>query len=934
MNPSTDFFAPLEVPPALVQAWRRRGIHDWTALQEAAWAEGLHASLDPWLIAAPTSAGKGLLAEVCAAAHLLRGEKVLWLVPTRALAEAAAAQLEQAFAPLGLRVLCATHDHATAELDTRLARHDFDLLVAVYEKAAAWLVRQPHGLAEVGLVVADELTVLRDAERGGRLDLLLTLIQTSPYAPRRLGLCLPGPNLGELSHWWGGRLLACDARPRALHEGVLDCSRAVLRWRDRVSGQEAEESLAPPGQFEGWLAKTREVLEEGDWPPLLAATGAVAAGLAQRDEPTLLFAPSRPLTRRWADALGQAFTLAAPPAALVREAERLARLEPDHDHQLLLACLRRGVAFHHADLSPPARSLVEEAFRARQVALLVATPTLAQGINLSAINVVHWPERALNAGSEGGWRSVPLERWRFMDQGGRAARLGFGDRPGRSLLVAWNARRAGQLWQRYIVEDPEPIASSLALPESLPENLSAGLLLALAGDVARTRENLHALFAATFAGAALWRREPQTLDAELGRALERCERGHLIQTATAGGGYRLSGLGQVCAAQGLSAELAARLAPLLAEGYVPDPAEPLPAVWSLALCAPQGLWPQAARPGRSPLLNQARRWFEEHAQPIPPPLERLFAQPGGARAAQLAALEAGWRLALWIGPEPTAQVEERTGWTAGMLARAGETLAWIAGGAAGSALALGAAAQVAEGWRSLGARLAAGVGSDGVALARLRLAALGRSTIQALAAAGLGALRALAEAPLTLIEQAVGDPKLARTLRECIRRAVSKGRAARIKSPVFETTAADEVSPSVPPEMTPPTPAGPACDSTFAPSTSSTTSPIDNKLLEIDLQSPGLVRLAGRELALTPLTFDLLATLAERPGKVLTRAALYQKLWPEGGPEDQQLDAHRRRLARELRPALGGRPGALIEVVRGVGFRLNLPAHHVQLSRG
>ena len=71
-----------------------------------------------------------------------------------------------------------------------------------------------------------------------------------------------------------------------------------------------------------------------------------------------------------------------------------------------------------------------------------------------------------------------------------------------------------------------------------------------------------------------------------------------------------------------------------------------------------------------------------------------------------------------------------------------------------------------------------------------------------------------------------------------------------------------------------------------------------------------------------------------RPGKVLTRAALYLRLWPEGGPEDQQLDAHRRRLARELRPALGGRPGALIEVVRGVGFRLNLPAHHVQLSRG
>ena len=177
------------LPAALAAAWRARGVTGWTPLQAATWRAGLQRGADDWLVAAPTSAGKGLVAEVAAACALARGRKVLWLAPTRALAAAAARQMEAAFACMGARVRCATRD--TSALDAAIFNNRFELLVAVYEKAAAWVARQPHGLAEVGLVVVDELTALRDPERGGRLDVLLTLIQASPYAPRRLGLTLP-----------------------------------------------------------------------------------------------------------------------------------------------------------------------------------------------------------------------------------------------------------------------------------------------------------------------------------------------------------------------------------------------------------------------------------------------------------------------------------------------------------------------------------------------------------------------------------------------------------------------------------------------------------------------------------------------------------------------------------------------------------------------
>ncbi len=108
--------------------------------------------------------------------------------------------------------------------------------------------------------------------------------------------------------------------------------------------------------------------------------------------------------------------------------------------------------------------------------------------------------------------------------------------------------------------------------------------------------------------------------------------------------------------------------------------------------------------------------------------------------------------------------------------------------------------------------------------------------------------------------------------------------------------------------------------------------PASTPLIEIDLQSPGVVRAGGLDLRLTPLGYDMLAMLAERPGRVVSRAALYHRLWPEGGPEEQQLDAHRRRLGRALADSLS-RPDP-IEVVRGSGFRLRIGEGEVSLLRG
>ena len=75
---------------------------------------------------------------------------------------------------------------------------------------------------------------------------------------------------------------------------------------------------------------------------------------------------------------------------------------------------------------------------------------------------------------------------------------------------------------------------------------------------------------------------------------------------------------------------------------------------------------------------------------------------------------------------------------------------------------------------------------------------------------------------------------------------------------------------------------------------------------------------AGESLSLTAKEFSLLCLLAENEGKVLTRAYLMDQVWDLGcEPENRTLDVHIRSLRAKL-----GACGAVIETVRGVGYRL------------
>ena len=81
------------------------------------------------------------------------------------------------------------------------------------------------------------------------------------------------------------------------------------------------------------------------------------------------------------------------------------------------------------------------------------------------------------------------------------------------------------------------------------------------------------------------------------------------------------------------------------------------------------------------------------------------------------------------------------------------------------------------------------------------------------------------------------------------------------------------------------------------------------------------VSLAGEDVQLTPREFDIIAMLMQDPGAVVSRDELMRRLWgTTWAVQTKAIDVHVSSLRRKL-----GDP-AWIETVRGVGFRLGVPA--------
>lgn len=517
------------VPEEVVRLWEREEGDRLLPLQELAVKRyGLFGD-ENLLVQAPTSSGKTFIGEMAAIQTALRRKKVVYLAPLKALAEEKYRDFKKKYAPYGVRVVISTRDHREHDRDVEEGR--FSVAVVVYEKLAQLLVRRPERMAEIDLVIADELELLSDPERGAMTELLMTRLLQSDC--RLIGLSAVIGHADKLAKWMRAQLVYYERRPTELRYGVL-CD-GKFRYRTYNDFGQGEEALVDADSESPWEVLTQNL-----------------AAFVERGESCLVFVKAKHESRRGAALLAGRLELPAATQAI----ESLQALEATRSRDALIHSLGHGVAFHNADLSPEERAIVEQAFRSGEALAMVSTGTLAVGMNLPAMNVFISPEKwRYDERLDVPWKT-PLLHHEYENMSGRAGRYGGGMAFGRSLLIATSPFDFEALWRRYIDGEREPIEPRLA---QVP--LDGHVLRLVASRHCRTEKSLTAFLESTLTGKWIWL-EQYTRDEisfRVRAALNRCiEVGMAVEDAA--GNLQATPLGMVVASKGIGLETARQLA--------------------------------------------------------------------------------------------------------------------------------------------------------------------------------------------------------------------------------------------------------------------------------------------------------------------------------------------------------------------------------------
>ena len=418
------------------------------------------------ILASPTASGKTLVAELCAVKHILEKEgKVLYLSPLRALASEKYAEFkkyEYLRKPDGRRVRVGISTGDFDSSDPWLER--FDIIVATNEKCDSLLRHRTPWFDEVSLVVADEIHLLNDLERGPTLEIVLTRLREVNQEMQLLALSATVSNAEDIAEWLNAIPVTTNWRPVKLREGVLMGNE--IQFRDGGS-MKIQKRVSDP-----LLNLALHSIEHGGQVLIFTSTRRRAVSLARKAAAKIDEILSKSMKR-----------------ALKHVAESiLSSTEKTRISDLLANLIRGGVAFHHAGLSPAHRRIIENAFRDGRIKALTATPTLAFGVNLPARMVIISDYRRY----EPGYGYYPISVLEYKQMVGRAGRPKY-DEVGESVLIAKTEEERDYLFESFVLAKPERIWSKLGVERILRVHV----LATIASEFARSEQGIYSFFGKT-----------------------------------------------------------------------------------------------------------------------------------------------------------------------------------------------------------------------------------------------------------------------------------------------------------------------------------------------------------------------------------------------------------------------------------------------------
>ena len=458
--------AELSIPEPLKAVIIQNGITELYPPQEEAVQAGV-LNYRNLVLASPTASGKTLIAELCGIKHVLeKNGKVVYLTPLRALANEKYEEFKK-YANLrkkdGRRISVGISTGDFDSADLWLER--YDIIITTNEKADSLLRHRTRWMDEISLIVADEVHLLNESERGPTLEVVLARMMLVNPEVQILALSATINNVDEIASWLKASFVVTEWRPVVLKEGVL--------LHDEIQFKDGDARKIEAKTKNAALNLALNTVRSGGQALVFASTRKNSAALAKQISEHIGEVLSKPIKR-----------------TLEHEAERILSLgERTRLSESLADLVKCGTAFHHAGLGGGHRRVIEDLFRQGKIKVLTATPTLAFGVNLPARTVVIQDYRRY----EVGYGYYPIAVLEYKQMAGRAGRPKY-DKVGEAILIAKTADEADYLMDSYILAKPERIWSRLAV-----EKIIRGHVLAtVASDFAKTENGVYEFFGKTF----------------------------------------------------------------------------------------------------------------------------------------------------------------------------------------------------------------------------------------------------------------------------------------------------------------------------------------------------------------------------------------------------------------------------------------------------
>ncbi|MDI6784149.1 MAG: helicase-related protein, partial [bacterium] len=494
-----------------------------------------------------------------------------------------------------------------------------------------------------------------------------------------------------------------------------------------------------------------------------------------KKESSIIFVPKKQLTRLWASSLAEKVNLspASGAVAAVEELEEsLVKEELNH-------LLNHGIAYHNADLDAEFRQIIETYFRNGEIRIVIATSTLAQGVNLAAKNAIIVPHTVKYSRTEKLVSQMMMGKAQFENCSGRVGRFGIEPEFGRAMLVAGNDHQRLSYWLWYIDQPFEKLESHFPQEnlESLCLNLNASgwckNSMELTGFISRMYRSEN--------------NQPENngteLRARVMAAVDLAQQWNLIGTNPRNE-LEITALGRATALAGISFDTArhfmqwfeqahhrafSELEVLLVSAFSPD--------------AVHFLFPFSQREARS---TQYRTELMKLIFEVQEEDKKLFLhllnQNYPPAKEKLIAMKKAVVLYHWITGMPTAELERGYRAYFGAISHLGAEFAWLVQSLAGlaqsssgtdpltppSTLESGASDLVTK-LVTLSDRLRYGVNESSLPLAQLNIPGLGRMRISRLVQQGYDTPEAIAELELDTLAKLITRPVAERLKQNLIR---------------------------------------------------------------------------------------------------------------------------------------------------------------------